>query len=197
MDELYEEAQIEAEVILSEMRSQDQPLHTLIEKKKQLSQKRPQVKTEKPLENIELGQWVKLKATNQQGKVIQLKKKVVVVMINGIRMEVSPSQLTLGNAPKAQKSITITQEAVPTVPLELNVIGYRVEEALPIVSQYIDQCLRAKMPFARIIHGHGTGALRQAVHGMLAKQERIESYRLGGQGEGGVGATVVQFKGQT
>ncbi|HCT63366.1 MAG TPA: endonuclease MutS2 [Erysipelotrichaceae bacterium] len=197
LDELYEEAQIEAEVILSEMRSQDQPLHTLIEKKKQLSQKRPQVKTEKPLENIELGQWVKLKATNQQGKVIQLKKKVVVVMINGIRMEVSPSQLTLGNAPKAQKSITITQEAVPTVPLELNVIGYRVEEALPIVSQYIDQCLRAKMPFARIIHGHGTGALRQAVHGMLAKQERIESYRLGGQGEGGVGATVVQFKGQT
>lgn len=197
LDELYEEAQIEAEVILSEMRSQDQPLHTLIEKKKQLSQNRPQVKTEKPLENIEIGQWVKLKATNQQGKVIQLKKKVVVVMINGIRMEVSPSQLMLGNAPKAQKSITITQEAVPTVPLELNVIGYRVEEALPIVSQYIDQCLRAKMPFARIIHGHGTGALRQAVHGLLAKQERIESYRLGGQGEGGVGATVVQFKGQT
>lgn len=197
LDELYEEAQIEAEVILSEMRSPDQPLHTLIEKKKQLSQKRPQIKTEKPLENIEIGQWVKLKATNQQGKVIQLKKKVVVVMINGIRMEVSPSQLALGNAPKAQKSITITQEAVPTVPLELNVIGYRVEEALPIVSQYIDQCLRAKMPFARIIHGHGTGALRQAVHNLLAKQDRIESYRLGGQGEGGVGATVVQFKGQT
>lgn len=197
LDELYEEAQIEAEVILSEMRSQDQPLHTLLEKKKQLSQKRPQVKTEKPLENIEIGQWVKLKATNQQGKVIQLKKKVVVVMINSIRMEVGPHQLALGNAPKAQKSITITQEAVPTVPLELNVIGYRVEEALPIVSQYIDQCLRAKMPFARIVHGHGTGALRQAVHGLLAKQVRIESYRLGGQGEGGVGATVVQFKGQT
>ena len=116
--------------------------------------------------------------------------------INGIRMEVSNSSLLKGDAPKAQKQVFIKHESIASVPLELNIIGYRVEEALPLVSRYIDDCLRSKMPFARIIHGHGTGALRQAVHTLLSKQDRIESYRLGGQGEGGVGATVVTFKSQ-
>jgi len=111
-------------------------------------------------------------------------------------MEVSTSQVMRGEAPKSVKQVSIKHETVATVPLELNVIGYRVEEALPLVSQYIDNCLRAKMPFARIIHGHGTGALRQAVHTLLSKQDRIDTYRLGGQGEGGVGATVVTFKSQ-
>jgi DNA mismatch repair protein MutS2 len=156
------------------------PIHELITKKQHLDSKRLKVKEDVSLENIEVGDWVKLKSTNQQGQVLQLKKKQVVVNINGIRMEVSLSQLLRAEAPKAQKQVSIKHESIASVPLELNVIGYRVEEALPLVSRYIDDCLRAKMPFARIIHGHGTGALRQAVHTLLAKQDRIESYRLGG-----------------
>lgn len=197
IDALIESAQEEAQEILDEMRAHKQvPIHELITKKQHLDSKRLRVKEDVSLENIEVGDWVKLKSTNQQGQVLQLKKKQVVVNINGIRMEVSLSQLLRAEAPKAQKQVFIKHESIASVPLELNVIGYRVEEALPMVSRYIDDCLRAKMPFARIIHGHGTGALRQAVHTLLAKQDRIESYRLGGQGEGGVGATVVTFKSQ-
>lgn len=197
IDALIEAAQEEAQEILDEMRAHKQaPIHELIAKKQHLDSKRLKVKEDVSLENIEVGDWVKLKSTNQQGQVLQLKKKQVVVNINGIRMEVSLSQLLRAEAPKAQKQVSIKHESIASVPLELNVIGYRVEEALPLVSRYIDDCLRAKMPFARIIHGHGTGALRQAVHTLLAKQDRIESYRLGGQGEGGVGATVVTFKSQ-
>ena len=194
---MIEAAQEEAQTILDEMRAQSKaPMHELIAKKQQIDSKRIKVKEETKLENIEVGDWVKLKSTNQQGQVLQVKKKQVVVNINGIRMEVNQTQLLRGEAPKQQKQVSIKHEAIASVPLECNVIGYRVEEALPIVSRYIDDCLRAKMPFARIIHGHGTGALRQAVHTLLAKQDRIESYRLGGQGEGGVGATVVTFKSQ-
>ncbi len=197
IDQLIETAQEEAQEILDEMRAQKQaPIHELITKKHQIDAKRLKVKQEPSLENIEIGDWVKLRSTNQQGQVIQLKKKQIVVNINGIRMEVSTSQVMRGEAPKSVKQVSIKHETVASVPLELNVIGYRVEEALPLVSQYIDNCLRAKMPFARIIHGHGTGALRQAVHTLLAKQDRIDTYRLGGQGEGGVGATVVTFKSQ-
>ncbi|HET6786243.1 MAG TPA: Smr/MutS family protein [Erysipelotrichaceae bacterium] len=197
IDALIETAQEEAQEILDEMRAQKQaPIHELITKKQQIDAKRLKVKQEPSLENIEIGDWVKLRSTNQQGQVIQLKKKQIVVNINGIRMEVSTSQVMRGEAPKSVKQVSIKHETVASVPLELNVIGYRVEEALPLVSQYIDNCLRAKMPFARIIHGHGTGALRQAVHTLLAKQDRIDTYRLGGQGEGGVGATVVTFKSQ-
>lgn len=197
IDAMIEAAQEEAQTILDEMRAQSKaPMHELIAKKQQIDSKRIKVKEETKLENIEVGDWVKLKSTNQQGQVLQVKKKQVVVNINGIRMEVNQTQLLRGEAPKQQKQVSIKHEAIASVPLECNVIGYRVEEALPIVSRYIDDCLRAKMPFARIIHGHGTGALRQAVHTLLAKQDRIESYRLGGQGEGGVGATVVTFKSQ-
>lgn len=195
IDALIEAAQEEAQEILDEMRSHKQaPMHELIAKKQHLDSKRLKVKEDPSLENIEVGDWVKLKSTNQQGQVLQVKKKQVVVNINGIRMEIGLSQLIRGEAPKAQKQVSIKHESIASVPLELNVIGYRVEEALPLVSRYIDDCLRAKMPFARIIHGHGTGALRQAVHQLLAKQDRIDTYRLGGQGEGGVGATVVTFK---
>jgi DNA mismatch repair protein MutS2 len=51
------------------------------------------------------------------------------------------------------------------------------------------------LPFTRLIHGHGTGALRSAIHQYLKSNKYVESYRVGGQGEGGVGATVVTFKG--
>lgn len=197
IDTLIEIAQEEAQEILDEMRAQKQaPMHELIAKKQQIDAKRLKVKQEPNLENIEIGDWVKLRSTNQQGQVLQIKKKQIVVNINGIRMEVSTSQIMRGEAPKTVKQVSIKHETLASVPLELNVIGYRVEEALPLVSQYIDNCLRAKMPFARIVHGHGTGALRQAVHTLLSKQDRIDTYRLGGQGEGGVGATVVTFKSQ-
>jgi DNA mismatch repair protein MutS2 len=197
IDALIENAQEEAQEILDEMRAHKQaPMHELIQKKQQIDSKRLKTKQEPSIENIQIGDWVKLRATNQQGQVLQVKKKQVIVNINGIRMDVSPNQLIRAEAPKPQKQVFIKHESVASVPLELNVIGYRVEEALPLVSQYIDNCLRAKMPFARIIHGHGTGALRQAVHTLLAKQDRIDTYRLGGQGEGGVGATVVTFKSQ-
>jgi DNA mismatch repair protein MutS2 len=53
------------------------------------------------------------------------------------------------------------------------------------------------MPFARLIHGHGTGALRSAIHSFLKTHHFVESYRLGQQSEGGVGATVVYFKGSS
>ncbi len=197
IDALIETAQDEAQEILDEMRAQKQaPIHELISKKQQIDAKRIKVKPEPSIQNVEIGDWVKLRSTNQQGQVLQVKKKQIVVNINGIRMEVSPSQITRAETPKVQKQVSIKHESIASVPLELNVIGYRVEEALPLVSQYIDNCLRARMPFARIIHGHGTGALRQAVHTLLAKQKRIDTYRLGGQGEGGVGATVVTFKSQ-
>jgi DNA mismatch repair protein MutS2 len=81
------------------------------------------------------------------------------------------------------------------VPFELNVIGLTVEEALADVDKHLDDCIRANLPFTRLIHGHGTGALRSAIHNVLKTNKYVESYRVGGQGEGGVGATIVTFKG--
>ena len=80
------------------------------------------------------------------------------------------------------------------VKLECNLIGLRVEEALLELDKYIDDAIVARYKEVRIVHGSGTGALREAVHNYLNRRKEIKSYRLGGLGEGGVGATVVYFK---
>ena len=77
---------------------------------------------------------------------------------------------------------------------EINVIGQTVEDALFIVDKYLDDCYLANLPTARIVHGKGTGKLRNGIHDFLKKHPHVKSYRLGTFGEGEMGVTVVEFK---
>lgn len=77
---------------------------------------------------------------------------------------------------------------------ELNIIGKRVDEALPIVDKYLDDAYLAHLPQVTIIHGRGTGALKEAVHAHLKRMSYVKSYRVGGFGEGDHGVTIVEFK---
>ena len=76
----------------------------------------------------------------------------------------------------------------------LNIIGKTVDEALPEVDKYLDDAYLAHLKQVTIIHGRGTGALKNAVHQKLRKTGHVKSYRLGEFGEGGIGVTVVEFK---
>lgn len=78
--------------------------------------------------------------------------------------------------------------------LELDIRGQTVDEALPRIDKYLDDAIINALPTATIIHGKGTGALRQGVHEFLDNHQHVASYRLGGQGEGGSGATVVKLQ---
>ncbi len=62
------------------------------------------------------------------------------------------------------------------------------------VDKYLDDALMVHLPSVRIIHGHGSGALRSAVHNYLKSKSFVKEFRLGGQGEGGSGATVVTLQ---
>jgi len=75
----------------------------------------------------------------------------------------------------------------------LDVRGARVDEALEVVGRYLEDGALAGLPKATIIHGHGTGALRDAVRAMAAAHPLVRSARPGERGEGGDGATVVTF----
>ena len=77
---------------------------------------------------------------------------------------------------------------------ELNVIGLTVDEAIPLVDKFLDDCFLAKLQIARIVHGKGTGKLRQGIHSFLKKNKRVKSYRIGTYGEGEIGVTVVEMK---
>jgi DNA mismatch repair protein MutS2 len=81
-----------------------------------------------------------------------------------------------------------------TISPELNIIGKRVDEALPIVDKYLDDAYLAHLSKVTIIHGRGTGALKDAVHAHLKKASYVKSYRVGGFGEGDHGVTIVEFK---
>ena len=76
---------------------------------------------------------------------------------------------------------------------EINVIGLSVDEAIPLVDKFLDDCFLAKLKTARIVHGKGTGKLRQGIHSFLKKHHRVKSYRIGTYGEGEMGVTVVEM----
>jgi DNA mismatch repair protein MutS2 len=77
---------------------------------------------------------------------------------------------------------------------EINLIGKTVDEALFELDKYLDDAYLAGLPKITIIHGRGTGALKNAIHGHLKKIKYIKSYRIGGFGEGDHGVTIVEFQ---
>ncbi len=77
--------------------------------------------------------------------------------------------------------------------MELNLRGMRAEEALDKLDAYLGEAYASGMPFARIIHGKGTGRLRQVIREALKNSSYVSSYEEGGEKEGGEGVTVAHF----
>lgn len=80
-----------------------------------------------------------------------------------------------------------------SVPSSLMVRGMNVDEALPLVSSYLDRAYRAGYASVLVIHGRGEGILRREIHALCSRLKYVGEYRLGGVGEGGYGVTVVSF----
>ena len=81
-----------------------------------------------------------------------------------------------------------------SVSTEINLLGKTVDEALSVLDKYLDDAYLAHLPSVRVVHGKGTGALRNAVHGHLKRLKYVKEYRLGEYGEGDSGVTIVTFK---
>lgn len=81
-----------------------------------------------------------------------------------------------------------------SVSTEINLLGKTVDEALAVLDKYLDDAYLAHLPSVRVVHGKGTGALRNAVHGHLKRLKYVKEYRLGEYGEGDSGVTIVTFK---
>ena len=77
---------------------------------------------------------------------------------------------------------------------EINVIGQNVEEATPVVDLFLDSAVTGGLHEVRIVHGKGTGALRNGIHKFLKNHPHVKTYRIGTIGEGDTGVTIVELK---
>jgi DNA mismatch repair protein MutS2 len=142
---------------------------------------------------IAVGDTVWIRGLNTTGQVTALDGNVAEVQAGtfGVRVERSELERRHHPRPVEQEPASVGVEARPTPGVELDLRGQRVDEILPRLDKYLDDAFLGGMPFVRIVHGKGTGALRQAVRQQLRDHPLVKSYRSGEQGEGGTGVTVA------
>lgn len=93
---------------------------------------------------------------------------------------------TSGSKTKLSKTMTISPE--------INLLGKTCDEAISVLDKYLDDAYLSHLPSVRVVHGKGTGALRNAVHTHLKRLKYVKEFRLGEFGEGDAGVTIVTFK---
>ena len=129
------------------------------------------------------------------GRVLELRDDDAVVAVGVMKLTVSRKTLTRVDQPAAQETAGAWSGDLPEVhvPTEIDLRGMRPDEAESAVMQALDDAVRADLRSLRIIHGKGTGALRERVGEMLRKDTRVKGFRLGAWNEGGAGVTLAEF----
>ncbi len=91
-------------------------------------------------------------------------------------------------------SVSFNNNKSQTVNTEINLIGENVASAVEILDKYLDNCTMAHLHQVRVVHGKGTGKLREGIHQYLKKSKYVDSYKIAGFGEGDFGVTIVNLK---
>ncbi len=152
---------------------------------------------------LHVGDRVRVLSLNLEGTVSTLpnQKGDLFVQMGILRSQVHISDLEyLGEAelPAGSKSASgsgrIKMSKSALVSTEINLIGMTVDEAIGHLDKYLDDAYLAHVPSVRIVHGKGTGALRNAVQQHLKRCKYVKTYRLGSLGEGDAGVTIAEFK---
>ena len=98
------------------------------------------------------------------------------------------------NKPTYSSNIHVNNISAKNISTEINLIGENVDTAVNTLDKYLDNCTMAKLKLVRVIHGKGTGKLRNGIHEYLKKSKYVKSYRIASYGEGDYGVTVVELK---
>lgn len=147
-------------------------------------------------EAVQVGDSVRVRKSGAVGRVAEERGDRVVVEVGALRMEVARADVEPTEAPAREKVGGWSgPSAGGQVRQEVDLRGLRVDEVGLEVDRALDEAVLEDLPQLRIIHGKGTGALRQRVTEILAEDARVRSYRMGGPGEGGAGVTVAVFRG--
>ena len=206
IDELRDELQ----KLRREMQRHRQPVEALTAIEKQVEDLEEQV--EKPVERreldietaegpIQLGSKVQLRTLGTEGVVTALSEDEAEVQVGVLRVRTRLTELNLKGQPDVQDSNRkIKQRGKTTAPrtespgIELDLRGQRADEALDALDHYMERAYLAGLPWVRIIHGKGTGKLRDVVRQALGQHPHVVSFEGGKRGEGGDGVTVAKLR---
>ena len=154
--------------------------------------------------DFKLGESVKVLSMNLTGSVVSLPdaKGNLDVQMGILRSKVNISDLEiidekpnyLQKTSKRTGKGKIKMNKSLTVATEINLLGKTVDEAVAELDKYLDDASLAHLSSVRIVHGKGTGALRQGIHKYLKRQKHVKSFRLGAFGEGDAGVTIAELR---
>ncbi|MEL7626264.1 MAG: endonuclease MutS2 [Anaerolineaceae bacterium] len=175
-----------------------------VHSEKQLRRRKQTRLPHKPTGPIQVGQKVVIKKLGVEGTVTAIEGDQYEVQAGAVRLRLSAQDINRKNAlsdevvvteeKKVEKKGRTTMPSVAEVPMELDLRGLRVEDALDRLDQYLEHSFSAGLPFGRIIHGKGTGALRETVRDTLRHSTYVSRWERGGETEGGDGVSVVFFQ---
>ena len=206
---IVDQARAEAEAVISDLRkmqlnqSSSVKEHELIDAKKRLEDAMPQNRILKKAAKdnaakpLKANDEVKVISFGQKGTLVEkVSKNEWIVQIGILKMKLPESDLSYTKPEKQKETRTMAtlKDRDSHVKMELDLRGERYEDALARVEKYLDDALLSNYHQVSIIHGKGTGALRQGVQQYLKKHPRVKSYRFGEAGEGGSGVTVAELK---
>ncbi|MFJ5764619.1 endonuclease MutS2 [Lysinibacillus sp. NPDC093210] len=208
---IVDDAKREAETIITELRemrknaNQVVKEHELIEARKRLEEATPlehnkvlkkaaQVKAR--AQNLVVGDEVKVLSYGQRGTLLEkVSDAEWVVQMGILKMKIADTDIEYIKPEKEPvQRVSGVKNRDSHVKLELDLRGERYEDAIIRTEKYIDDALLSNYGRVSIIHGVGTGALRQGIQSYLKKHKRVKSFRFGEAGEGGFGVTVVELK---
>ena len=158
------------------------------------------VKSKKPPKNLKIGDTVEVLSLNQVGTVLELPDEDgnLMVQVGIMKVNVHISSLRRAKLEEKEKVQASTKAIIKskssTVKNEIDLRGKTLDEALLDLDKYIDDIFISRLKEAYIIHGKGTGVLREGIQSYLKTHRHVKSFRSGKHGEGGDGVTVIEIK---
>lgn len=161
---------------------------------------KPKRNQSRSAEKIKVGNMVRVLSVNQSGTVLEANKDQALVQVGIIKLslpwddlELLPAQEIVKPKKQLKQTGATGLEVAQQISAEISLRGLTVDEALYQLEKYLDQAILAGLKRFRVIHGKGTGALRQAVQQYLRNNPVVSRIYYAEQNEGGIGATIVEL----
>jgi DNA mismatch repair protein MutS2 len=149
-----------------------------------------------PPAEIRAGDRVRIVSLGQEGEVLSVEDGSAEIQLGSLKMRQPLDALRrLGRAhAPAQERVVFKSSPTEFVPMDLDLRGQRAVEVEAMLDRYLDDAYRSGLPYVRIIHGKGTGALRKVVRDLLNASPLVARHEVAEQNQGGEGVTIAHMR---